>query len=244
MRTYQTSVQLLGHATFKIVTPEKRVIILDPWLKDNPYIPAGLAAQPVIDLLLVTHGHEDHFDIRIKEIIAETSPVIIANNICRRFLIEEGVPEKCFEAMNLGGTVKVLDVEVTMVRAHHHAHVYVTESKIAFPHESNGFVLKMSDGLTIYFAGDTCVFGDMKLISAIYKPQFAVLPIGNRSMMGPLEAFHAVKLLKVPNIIPFHYGTFPAHEATADDFLRLTKNLKGIKIHLLRAGGQLDLGTA
>ena len=106
MKTESTKIQLLGHATFKVTTPEGKIIIIDPWLLDNPYIPAGLEDQPIIHLMLITHGHEDHLDIRIGEIIAGTTPRIIANNICRRYLMEQNVPEELFEPMNLGGTLR------------------------------------------------------------------------------------------------------------------------------------------
>jgi L-ascorbate metabolism protein UlaG (beta-lactamase superfamily) len=235
-----TKIQLLGHATFKVTTPENKVLIVDPWLIDNPYIPLGLEYQYNIDLMLITHGHEDHFDIRIKDIIKKTNPKIIANNICRRHLIEQDVPETLFEAMNYGGTIKILDVKVTMVTAFHNAHIYVSDKTIAFPHASNGFIIRMSDDTTIYFAGDTCVFGDMKLISEIYKPNIAVIPIGDRSMMGPLEASYAVKLLNTKHIIPFHYGTLPEHTQTPDEFLELTKDFTENKIHIIKAGEILN----
>jgi L-ascorbate metabolism protein UlaG (beta-lactamase superfamily) len=98
-----TTLQLLGHATFKLITPEQKILLVDPWLFDNPYIPVGLEQQPAVDLLLITHGHEDHMDIRLKEFIQQTTPTIIANNICRRFLVEQAVDESLFEPMNLGG---------------------------------------------------------------------------------------------------------------------------------------------
>jgi L-ascorbate metabolism protein UlaG (beta-lactamase superfamily) len=235
-----TKLQLIGHATFKVTTPENKIIIVDPWLINNPYIPTGLEQQDKIDLMLITHGHEDHLDIHITDIIKKTNPTIIANNICRRYLIEQNVPETQFEAMNYGGTLSLLDVKVTMVNAVHNAHIYVTDKTITFPHATNGFIVRMSNNTTIYFAGDTCVFGDMKLISEIYKPNIAVIPIGDRSMMGALEASYAVKLINAKHIIPFHYGTLPAHTQTPDEFLELTKGYTDNIVHIVKAGETVD----
>lgn len=237
-----TTIQLLGHATFKIVTPEGRTIIIDPWLIDNPYIPEPFKVQKDIDLILITHGHEDHMDFKIAEILLRNNAMVVANNVCRWFLIEKGVNENRFEPMNLGGTIKLLDVKVSMVNAFHHSHVYLTDSTITYPHAANGFVVKMSDDTTVYFAGDTCVFGDMKIISAIYKPNIAVIPIGNRSMMGPMEAAYALQLLGVKNAIPFHYGTFKQFTQEPDEFIELAKESGDYVIHVLKAGEILDCG--
>ncbi|GAB3241588.1 metal-dependent hydrolase [Hymenobacter seoulensis] len=243
MRSHPTTLQLLGHATFKITTPENKIILVDPWLFDNPYIPPGLEHQPAVDLLLITHGHEDHLDICLKKFIQQTTPTIIANNICRRFLIEQAVDESLFEPMNLGGSLLVHGVTVTMVNAFHQAHVYLTDKTIGFPHAANGFVVGLSDGTTVYFAGDTCVFGDMQLIGELYQPTIAVLPIGGRSMMGALEAAHAVKLLQVDHVIPFHYGTAPEHTQSPDEFIARTQPYPTTRIHLLQAGDVLDCQT-
>jgi L-ascorbate metabolism protein UlaG (beta-lactamase superfamily) len=127
-----------------------------------------------------------------------------------------------------------------MVNAFHHAHVYLTDKTVGFPHAANGYVVRLSDGTTIYFAGDTCVFGDMQLIRELYQPTIAVLPIGGRSMMGALEAAHAVKLLGVAHAIPFHYGTAPEHTQTPDEFVARTQPYSTTRIHLLRAGDVFD----
>jgi len=107
---------------------------------------------------------------------------------------------------------------------------------------SVGFILHLSDGVRIYFAGDTCVFGDMKLIGEIYKPTIAALPIGDRYTMGPLEASHAIRLLNVKQVIPFHYGTYPQLTGTPEELSKLTKDVDGLQVHALQAGEELDTG--
>jgi L-ascorbate metabolism protein UlaG (beta-lactamase superfamily) len=236
-----SSIQLLGHATFKVITPEGKVIIVDPWLIDNPFIPEACRKQEKIDLLLITHGHEDHFDIAIKDIIQQTSPRIIANNACRWWLIEQGVDSGLIEPINLGGTVAVSDVSITMVPAFHQSHIYVTDTSITSPHMANGFILRLSDGHSIYFAGDTALFGDMQLIGDFYKPSIAVLPVGGRYTMGPAEAAHAVKLIGAKTVIPFHYGTFSSLIPTADEFVALVTKNSDTTVQVLKAGDILEL---
>jgi len=234
-----TQVQFLGHAAFKVITPEGRVVIVDPWLLDNPFIPHNFKVQPQIDLMLITHGHEDHMDIRVQEIISSTHPLIVANNICRWFLMQKGVPPQRFEPMNVGGTIHVLDLSITMVNAVHRSHVYESPDTISHPHEAVGFVIKTSDNVTIYFAGDTALFGDMKLIADLYQPDVAALPIGNRSMMGAKEAVYAARLLNVKHVIPFHYGTVEGFAKSPDEFLEMMSHQNYTKVHALKPGAIL-----
>ncbi len=235
-----TQIQLLAHATFKVTTPEGKIIIIDPWFSGNEFMKAEDKVQETIDLILVTHGHEDHFDCDLPEILEKTGAKIVANNVCRFYLLEKGVPSSHFEPMNLGGTIDLMDVTISMVNAYHVSHINISDNRIGYPHQSVGFVLQLSDGLKIYFAGDTSAFSDMKLIAEIYKPNVAVLPIGNRYTMGPLEASYAVKMLKVKHVIPFHYGTFPSLVGRPEELEKLTKDIKGLKIHSLKAGETLD----
>jgi L-ascorbate metabolism protein UlaG (beta-lactamase superfamily) len=231
-----TKIQLLGHATFKVTTPENKVIIVDPWLSANNFIPDELKHFDDTDLFLITHGHDDHFDLEVLDIVKNGKTKIIANSIVRWYLIENNCPLSSIEPMNLGGTISLMDCTITMVNAFHTSHINQTETQARFSHNSVGFVVKLSDGATIYFAGDTCVFGDMKLIADIYQPTIAVLPIGDRYTMGPLEASHAIRLLNVKEVIPFHYGTFPQLTGTPQQLAELTKDIKGLKIHTLKAG--------
>ncbi len=236
-----TQIQLLGHATFKVITPEGKIIIIDPWLIDNPFIPKEYKVQNQIDIMLITHGHDDHFDLHIKSIIEKTKPTIVANPICRWYLLEKGITAKLFEPMNLGGTISCNGINITMVNALHLAHINEVEDKAIFPHSTVGFIIELSDGIKIYFAGDTGVFGDMKLIGEIYKPTIAVLPIGDRYTMGPREASYAIKLLGIRQVIPFHYGTYPSLTGTPEALKELCN--EEILIHVLKAGEVLKFGS-
>jgi L-ascorbate metabolism protein UlaG (beta-lactamase superfamily) len=236
----KTQIQFLAHASFQVITPENRVVLVDPWITNNHALPAGIGWPEQIDLILFTHGHEDHMDSKIVDIIRQKTPKVIANPMVRWYLIEQGVPAHIFEGMNIGGTLPIQDMRVTMTNAFHIAHITDSTGKVVFPHGTVGFVLQLSDGVSIYFAGDTGVFGDMQLIGKIYKPDIAVLPIGNRFTMGPIEAAYAIRLLKVKHVIPFHYGTMATLTGTPEMLRTLTTDLEDLHIHALKAGEVLD----
>ncbi len=235
-----TAIQLLGHATFKVTTPENKVIIVDPWLTGNSFMPEYLKKFDDTDLFLITHGHDDHFDLEVLDIAKKGHSKIIANSIVRWYLIENNCPLTAIEPMNLGGTISLLDCKITMVTGFHSSHINLTETQARFSHNSVGFIVNLSDDVRIYFSGDTCVFGDMKLIGEIYRPTIAALPIGNRYTMGPLEASYAIRLLNVKQVIPFHYGTFPQLTGNPHELKELTKDIDGLIIHALKAGEVLN----
>lgn len=237
-----TTIQLLGHATFKVTTPEGKIILVDPWLQDNQFIPNDLRNQDGADLLLITHGHEDHCDVHLDEYVLRNGSKIVANNMVRWFWIGKGLDSKYFEPLNLGGTMVWEDVRITQVNGFHISHIPLGDGKVGFPHHSVGYILQFSDGLRVYFAGDTSVFGDMRLLADIYQPNLAVLPIGDRYTMGPLEASHAIRLLRVKHVIPFHYGTFPDLSGTPAQLRTLTADTPELHIHALAAGETLDWG--
>ena len=235
-----TSIQLLGHATFKIITPAGKIILVDPWLTDNPFIPAALQDQDGADLLLITHGHEDHCDQHLDDYVRRNNTTVVANNMVRWFWLQQGLESRYFQPLNLGGTIQWEDVTITQVLGFHLSHIPLGDDKVGFPHSSVGFILQFSDGLRAYFAGDTSVFGDMALLADIYQPNLAVLPIGDRYTMGPLEAAHAIRLLKVHHVLPFHYGTFPDLTGTVEELRTLTANYPDLHIHALQAGESLQ----
>ncbi|HOY04643.1 MAG TPA: metal-dependent hydrolase [Saprospiraceae bacterium] len=235
-----TRIQYLAHATFKVTTPEGRIVIIDPWFTGNDFINPEDRTQDRVDLFMVTHGHDDHFDSKLPDMIRATGARVAANNICRFDLLKNGVAADLIEPINLGGTISLLDVKVSMVQAFHLSHISTETEEMTLPHQAVGFVLQLSDGVNIYFAGDTGIFGDMKLIGDIYKPTVAVLPIGDRYTMGALEASYAVRLIGAPHVIPCHYGTFSSLAAGPEAFIERTKDIPNLRIHALRKGETLD----
>lgn len=171
----KASIKWLGHATFQVTSPGGRVIIVDPWIAGNPACPIKLDDIKVADLVLVSHDHSDHAANAV-DIVRQTSAMLIAMpETCARFKAELGLPEDRVIlsgiGMNIGGSVQVAGITVTMVQAYH-------SSGTGCP---SGFVVKLENGTTIYHAGDTGIFSSMKLLAEIYRIDIALLPIGSCS---------------------------------------------------------------
>lgn len=199
------AVTWLGHGTFHFRTPGGRRILVDPWLDGNPRCPAAWKRPAPLDAILITHGHADHAADAEALARATGATVVASFEICR-WLERKGVRE--LSPMNKGGTVEVAGVRVAMVDARHSSSI--EEGGVTVPlGEAAGFVLGFEHGLTLYFAGDTALFGDMKLIGEWYRPDTACLPIGDRYTMGPEQAARAAEWLGVRQVIPMHYGTAP-----------------------------------
>ena len=137
--------------------------------------------------------------------------------------------------MGKGGTQQIGDVAVTMVQAIHSSSLE-EDGKNIYAGEPAGFVVRLPGGFKLYHAGDTTVFGDMKIIGELYKPDLACLPIGDLYTMGPREAAYAIRLLGVHHVIPMHYGTFPVLTGTPDALRQLTQDIAGLEIHALKPG--------
>jgi L-ascorbate metabolism protein UlaG (beta-lactamase superfamily) len=134
--------------------------------------------------------------------------------------------------MNKGGSVTVAGLRIAMTDARHSAG-YEDSGVMVNMGEPAGFIVGLEDGMTIYFAGDTCLFGDMRLIGEMYKPDIAFLPIGDRFTMGPDGAARACELLGVRQVVPMHWGTFPLLTGTPADLERL---VKGVDVLELKPG--------
>ncbi|WP_400193784.1 metal-dependent hydrolase [Hymenobacter sp. B81] len=237
-----TQLQFLGHASFRLTTPEGRIVLIDPWLNHNPFLPEAL--RPLFDaadLVLQTHGHGDHFDAELLARLTRTGARVAAPAPMRLYLGRQGVPAEQLEPMNVGGSVPVHELELTMTRAHHPAHIDLPDGGTDCPHESVGFVVRCSDGVVLYAAGDTAVFGDMRLLAELYQPTVALLPTGGRYTMGPREAAYAARLLGAPLVVPFHYGTYPSLTGTPEQLRAALPPEAGITVQVLQAGETLRL---
>jgi L-ascorbate metabolism protein UlaG (beta-lactamase superfamily) len=217
--------QWFGQSAFKITTPGGKVIVIDPFITKNPKTPQehkDLSKIGKVDLILVTHGHGDHVGDTAKLSEMTGAKVGINADMGHTFAILGWVPYKRLIRFNKSGPIQPLGpgVTITMVRAEHSSEVVhndpATKKRTLHPGgEPAGYIIKLEDGFSIYHAGDTGVFADMKFIGEYYKPDLAMLPIGGHFTMDPAHAAYAVRnLLKVKQVIPMHYGTFKPLKGT------------------------------
>jgi len=225
-------VTFLGHAAFKIVSPNGVVIYIDPFLSGNPKTPVEMKTVEKADLVLVTHGHGDHLGDTLS-IGEKTGAKIIVMPELGRYLAKKGA--KNIVGMNKGRTYTSHGISITMVHALHSSSVREGDQDI-YTGDPAGFVIQFENGFTLYHAGDTGVFGDMKIIGEIYKPELSLLPIGSQYTMDPREATYAAKLLGSKYVIPMHYGTWAVLTGTTEEFLRLMKEVPQTKVLVLKPG--------
>jgi L-ascorbate metabolism protein UlaG (beta-lactamase superfamily) len=177
---------------------------IDPWLEGNPSCPPGTAIDAA-DVILVTHGHFDHVHDAAAVAKRTGATVVGIFELCQWL---EGKGVATTSGMNKGGSQVLCGIRITMVDARHSSS-YADGGVTTYLGEAAGYVLTFENGLTVYFAGDTALFGDMRLIRELYEPSVAFLPIGDLFTMDPVAAAKACEFLGVTSVIPMHYGTFP-----------------------------------
>ena len=207
----------LGHSAF-LFEAEKKLLI-DPFISGNPLAPCS-PEELNPDIIAVTHGHRDHLGDTI-EIGKRTGCRIITIHEVANYIKSKGVfAEGMTEALHSSS---------------------IDASGFSFDGGSPaGFIIRIN-GHSIYHAGDTGIFGDMQLISELYEPELALLPIGDKFTMGIKEATKAVELIRPRIVIPMHYSTFDVIKQDPEEFKRAVEAKVDTKIIIMKPGESIKL---
>lgn len=215
-----------GHSCFAIQTP-KESLLFDPFLTGNDK--ASISADEVqCNYLFLSHAHSDHFGDAADIAVRTEAKVFAVPEVIALFpgTVTNFVP------MNLGGHYKAPFGDVQMVAAMHSCGA---PGGIAC-----GYIIHFNNGPTVYYSGDTALFGDMKLFGELNDIDYAVLPIGDNYTMGPADAVRAGQFLKAKHIIPVHYNTWPVIQQDPEEFKKMAAKVN-IDVRIVRPGETLDL---
>ena len=212
-----TQLTWLGHASFRFDTPGGKRVYVDPFLNGNPKTPDAEKEPERVDIIAVTHGHGDHNAGVVDISKSFPDAEIVAQVELKSWFGRQGANIGDLPGINKGGTQEIDGVRFTLTNAFHSS----STDDGTYAGEACGLVIRF-DGKSIYFTGDTCVFGDMALIARLYKPDVVALPIGDWFTMGPEQAALALELLGNPRCVPCHYGTFPLLTGTPAELAELT----------------------
>ncbi len=234
----ETTIRWYGHACVELETPGRKRVLIDPWF-GNPKSPRPAASVDRCDLMLVTHGHSDHMGDAVA-IASRTRPAWPCIHEMSLWLARR-LPggQDAVIGMNKGGTFDAAGLRVTMVTAVHSAGDWNAQLEAPmYLGDPAGFVVELENGYRVYHAGDTDVFGDMRLVGELWHPDLALLPIGGHYTMDPRAAALAVELLGVTDVMPIHYGTFPILAGTPDQLRdELSKRgLGNVEVHAPEPG--------
>lgn len=249
----ETTLKWHGHSAFSIKTPNGKVLLIDPWIKNssNPEAQGDRDPLPAItkaDYILLTHGHRDHVGDAV-DIARRTGAALISNPELAGNLVKlADFPAKQAETgaiMGIGGEIQIADGEVTvaMTPAVHSSSVFnpkagANEPERAYGGNPAGFVIIIKNGPTIYHSGDTAYFKDMETIGESYAIDVALLNIGGHFGMEPRMAAKAAQVMRARLAIPHHFGTFPGIAQNADGFAAELKKLR-IEMYEMKPGATI-----
>ncbi|MFD2446327.1 metal-dependent hydrolase [Bacillus sp. CGMCC 1.16607] len=220
-----------GHSVVMVETSGKTILI-DPFITGNSLTDLKVdEVKP--DIIILTHGHNDHVG-DTAELAKKNNSLVIAVHELAVFLSWQGVN---VHGMSIGGAYEFDFGKVKLTPAFHGSS-YTTENKEIIYCGMPAGILLTVEGKTIYHAGDTALFSDMKLIGDRHPIDLAFLPIGDNFTMGPEDAAYAAKLLKANKIVPIHYNTFPPIKQDPQKFIELLEDQNGV---ILQAGEHLEI---
>lgn len=219
------TVSWLGHATFHIVTPEGKRVLIDAWVDTNPACSDEwkTKAREGLEAIFITHGHFDHVN-DIAALAKDTDIKVVCQFDLAPWFQDQGIAEDQIIGFNKGGTVEVAGIKATMTDARHSSTIY-QDGKIIPMGESAGYVMRFSNDFCLYVTGDTSVTYDMIIMGDLYQPDLTLLPIGDYFTMDPKQAAYALKLIRSKYAIPQHWGTFPILAGTPDQLREECKKL-------------------
>ena len=222
-----------GHSNFQISSPDCNLII-DPFFTGNPNSQTTWKGITPPDLVLVTHMHGDHIGDAVS-ICTHTGAMLGTVVGIAEVIQRLGVPEEQIIngiGFNIGGTVRMKNTAVTMTQAFH-----TTEAGAPV-----GYIITLSDGYTIYHAGDTGIFASMAIWGELYSIDLALLPVGGVFTMDARQAALAAKMLRARATIPMHWGTFPVLAQSTDEFAgELAKAAPDCRFVSIKPGQTIDL---
>ncbi|MBU9721130.1 MULTISPECIES: metal-dependent hydrolase [Bacillaceae] len=221
-----------GHSVVNIETKGTRIII-DPFISGNGS--TDLVAENVkVDVILLTHGHNDHVGDTVS-LAKANDALVVASFELATYLGWQGVN---VHPMHIGGAHHFDFGTVKYTQAFHGSSYTEEENQRIVYTGMPGGILFSAEEKTIYHAGDTALFSDMKLIGERNNIDLAFLPIGDNFTMGPEDALLAAEWVKAKKVVPMHYNTFPVIEQDPELFANAVKPGKGI---VLKAGESIEL---
>ncbi|HBT19902.1 MAG TPA: metal-dependent hydrolase [Peptococcaceae bacterium] len=224
-----------GHSCF-VISGNEGSVIIDPFLTGNSM--ADIKPEDVsVDAILLSHGHGDHLGDTLT-IAERTGALVVAPFELASYCQMKGAPK--VHGMHIGGSRQFSFGWVKLVPAFHGSACIENDGSIVYTGNPCGYLVKI-DGKLIYHAGDTGLFGDMKLWGDLYNIDVSLLPIGDNYVMGPEDAVVAAGFLKSKIVIPMHYDTFELIKQDAEKFKKVVEEKTGSSCIILKPGESLEL---
>jgi len=239
----QIRLQYLSNSGFLLTTEEKKRILIDPYLTDNPAAPFGPDKLPPIDLIIVTHSAFDHLGDSFT-LAKRDNASLVGDFLIRELAYNAGVSKKRVKSCSYGGTVNAAGVSLRVLRAYHVSYVKGDDEKLqtGMPH---AYMMTTSSGLRIHHLGDTCLYGDMKIIGQLYRPHIGLIPVGAAGPeygvdLPPSEAALAAQWLGIELAIPIHYHD-SKHATQFADAVKLLS--PWMEVQCMKPGEVLDISV-